>query len=383
VKILHITPNTSRAYGGPTYSLAAYSIAALSAGASVTIASPRAPIADWEWMSALVPNAELLSFPSYGRGAFLAAPALQAWLRRSGSAFDAIHVHGLLNPVSSLASRACVRKGWPLVIRPFGTLSQFTFAHRRGLLKRFYMAAIESSNLQSASVIHFTTDAEKDASAWHAIDWGDRACIVPPPWIGAVESSSAHSRESSTVLFLSRLHPVKNVELLIEAWPIVHQQAPAARLVIAGKGESRYMQMLQSRASALGPSISFAGHVNDAAKEELLANAAIFVLPSFHENFGIAVLEALAAGLPAVITPEVQLSEFVNAHSLGIIAPAEAPDFAEAIVRALTDNALRQRCRADGPALVAQYFSPSAIGNELLGMYRLAIATSHAESVNV
>jgi len=382
MRVLHVAPNISRAYGGPTYSLAAYTLAAMSAGAGVTIAAPSPPDADRVWMAGLLGTVEVRSFPTYGSGAFLASPALQAWLRRHGSEFDVVHVHGLLNPVSSLASRGCLRNGWPLVIRPFGTLSHFTFAHRRGLLKRAYMAAIESANLQGASAIHFTTNAERDASNWHAIDWGDRACVVPPPWIGPIASSSTHSSPTSTVLFLSRLHPVKNVELLIDSWPTVLQRMPTARLLIAGHGEPRYVQTLHERARSLGPSISFAGHVDDAKKEALLASATVFVLPSYHENFGIAVFEALAAGLPAVITPEVQLSEFVREHALGVVAEATVPELAAAIVRALTDDALRARCSAEGPELVARYYSPATIGEELLQMYRLAIANSQAESVN-
>ena len=382
MRILHVTPNASRAYGGPTYSLVAYSIAARSGGATVSIAAPTLPEVDREWIQAQLPNVDLHLFPSYGRGAFLASPALQGWLRRKGSEFDVIHVHGLLNPVSSLASRTCVRNRWPLVVRPFGTLSQFTFAHRRGLLKRAYMAAIESANLEGASAIHFTTDAERDASTWHAIEWGERARVVPPPWIGTIAESAAHQSTSSTVLFLSRLHPVKNVELLIDAWPIVLRSIPVAKLVIAGNGDPRYVQALRARATTLAPSISFVGHADDLVKNELLASATIFALPSFHENFGISVLEALAAGLPAVITPEVQLSEFVRQHTLGVIAEATVPAFAAAIVRALTDNALRARCSADGPELVARYYSPATIGEELLQMYRLAIANSQAESVN-
>jgi glycosyltransferase involved in cell wall biosynthesis len=378
VRVLHVAPNVSRAYGGPTYSLTAYSIAAMSAGASVTIAAPKSPDADRAWMAAWLPNVKVFSFPSYGSGAFLAAPALHGWMRRHGSDFDVVHVHGLLNPISSLASRRCIRNGWPLVIRPFGTLSRFTFAHRRALLKTVYMTLIEQRNLRYASAIHFTTNAERDASSWHCIDWGDRARVVPPPWIGASASPSVSRFESTTVLFLSRLHPVKNVELLLAAWPVVLQRIPSARLVIAGDGDAAYVRDLHELARGLERSVTFAGHVEGAAKKELLSAAAALALPSFHENFGIAVLEALASGLPVVITPEVQLSEFVSEHSLGLVSERSAPAFADAIVQSLTDHALRERCIAEGPQLVTRYFSPSAVGDALLQMYRFAASHSKA-----
>jgi hypothetical protein len=137
VKVLHVTPSIARAYGGPTYSLAGYARAALDEGAEISVAAP-APTAGDKWLAEMIPEAAVYAFRTYGRGAFLASTDLQSWLRRNASRYDVVHVHGLLNPVSSLAARMCVRRGWPVVIRPFGTLSRYTYAHRRGTLKLLY-----------------------------------------------------------------------------------------------------------------------------------------------------------------------------------------------------------------------------------------------------
>jgi glycosyltransferase involved in cell wall biosynthesis len=129
---------------------------------------------------------------------------------------------------------------------------------------------------------------------------------------------------------------------------------------------------LRAHAERVGAAVTFAGFVEGDAKRELLGSADVFVLPSLHENFGIAVLEALAAGLPVVITPEVQLSGFVREHALGIVAEGNAGSLAESVAAALGDSVLRKRCRTQGAALVSRYFSPSAIGEQLLDMYRFA-----------
>jgi glycosyltransferase involved in cell wall biosynthesis len=375
VKILHVAPNVSRAYGGPTYSLAAYSRAALDCGLGITIAAPEPPEADRAWLAAMLPEATILSFPVFGRGAFLASPKLLSWLRTAGASFDVIHVHGLLNPVSSLATRTCVRKHWPVIVRPFGTLSRYTIAHRRSGLKRAYMKAIDLPNLRRVSAIHFTTTVEQRESEWHAIDWGVRAFVVPPPWIqDATHTELDTAVVSKSVVFISRLHPVKNVELLLDAWPAVLKRVSNGSLTIAGDGDASYVRSLKAKAAALTKSVRFVGHAEGVIKAQLLSSAAVFVLPSLHENFGIAVLEALAAGLPVVITAEVQLSAFVNEHSLGFVAERSASDLADAIVRALQDPVLRGHCRAKGAALVARYFSPLAIGEQLAEMYRFAAA---------
>ena len=223
--------------------------------------------------------------------------------------------------------------------------------------------------------MHFTTSMERDESAWQNIAWGARAHVIPPPWLGHSPSSHpSNPADSRAVLFFSRLHPVKRLELLLEAWPDIQRRAPGATLVIAGSGDVDYVRELRARAAPLGPQVTFTGFVEGEQKNELLRDAAVFVLPSLHENFGIAVLEALAAGLPVVVTPQVQLSDFLREHALGIIAESSASALASAVVAALDDTVLRQRCRTQGAALVSRYFSPRAIGERLLDMYRFATA---------
>jgi glycosyltransferase involved in cell wall biosynthesis len=377
LNILHVAPSVARSYGGPTYSLISYSRAAIATGAEITIAVPRPAKDDCEWLSGEIPEANQQLFESVGSGAFIGAPALHQWLRRNGSRFDVVHVHGLFNPVSSLSARECVRAGWPVVIRPFGTLSRYSHTHRRSLLKAMYFRVIERRNLRRASAIHFTTVAERDESAWREIEWGTRAFVIPPPWYerpnDVPRPNEAHSR---TALIVARLNPIKNIEMLIDAWPLVRERLPDAQLVIAGAGEPDYVQALRDRAGGLSTSVRFVGFADDVTKDRLLRESAVFVLPSFHENFGIAVLEALAAGLPVVLTAEVQLSTFVREHRLGVVVEQSAKSFAEAIIAVMEDRAMKDHCRANGPAVVQHSFSPSAIGTRLLDMYDFAISHS-------
>ena len=371
MKVLHVTPSIARAYGGPTYSLAGFARAAIGEGAEVAVAAP-APTAGDKWLAGMLPEASVYTFRTYGRGAFLASTDLQGWLRRNGARFDVVHVHGLLNPVSSFAARICVRNGWPVVIRPFGTLSRYTYEHRRGTLKQLYRWLLDRPNLERVSAVHFTTAVERTESEWQNIEWGTRACVIPPPWLDSSGNGGQRPAAPDTqcVLFLSRLHPVKRVELLLDAWPAVRKRQPDARLVIAGDGDSSYLATLRERAESLGDSVTFVGFVEGETKRALLQGARIFVLPSLHENFGIAVLEAIAGGLPVVISPEVQLSSFVKEHSLGVVTEMTSAALASSIVAALEDRVMRERCRKQGPVLVSRHFSPHTIGAQLLDMYR-------------
>ncbi len=185
----------------------------------------------------------------------------------------------------------------------------------------------------------------------------------------------ASGRREKIVLFLSRLHPVKNLESLIEAWPSVAARRSGWKLVIAGSGPAAYEKAIRTLTESVVPreSVEMTGFLIGDAKKELLARSSLFVLPSLHENFGIAVLEAISAGIPCVVTPEVQLAPFLEANGLGLISSAEPRTLADTIVQALDDQDLAARAAEIGPGLVQKYFGLASIGQRLMEMYASAI----------
>ncbi|HEY4953828.1 MAG TPA: glycosyltransferase, partial [Gemmatimonadaceae bacterium] len=320
-------------------------------------------------------------FTSFGRGAFAISPALLTWVRREAREYDVVHVHGVFNTISSLAARSCIRQRIPVAIRPFGTLSRYTFFHRRTALKRVYLALVERGNLQRAAAIHFTTDTERANAEWHGVRFGARGHVIPPPAPTAMQWPLARKRDDSQarVLFLGRIEPVKNVEALLDAWPLVLSAIPHARLSVAGTGNESYVRSLVERAERLGiaASVSFTGFADSDLKRQLLASASLFVLPSLHENFGIAVIEALAASVPVVISPHVQLAPFVEANRLGHVADTTPSGLAAGIVSGLGDRDLHERVCTNAPAIISATFSPEHVGQLLLQMYQDAIDISN------
>jgi len=315
-------------------------------------------------------------FAGFGRSAFVMSPGLLAWLAQNARRFDVIHVHGLFNPVSSLSARVGFISGQSVVLCPHGTLSRYTIAHRRTTLKRLYFAGIDRGNVERAAAVHFTTDAECDEARLHGFDFGERGHVVPPPLL--VEPAGplrVPRRDAPSALFMSRLHPVKNVDNLLRAWQLVLQAIPAAKLTIAGPGKPAYVDSLRSLAFELGlsDSVKFCGFVGGAEKARLFSEAMVFVLPSYHENFGLAVLEAIAAGVPVVISPQVQLAPFVEEYDLGIVAPSEPHLFAAGIIKALRDDSLHARVATTGIELVRSRYSPDVIGRRLMDMYLSAV----------
>ncbi len=372
LSVLHVMPSLSRAFGGPTQSWVGYARAAQTCGVAVSVAAPSVSSADKAWLEAQASRASYTFFPSAGKGAMVFSPALHRWLGRNGERYDAIHVHGLFNPISSLALRLCVKRRWPVVLRPFGTLSRYTFTHRRAWMKQQYFRRLDGPSLQEAPAIHFTTHAECDEAARHGIDFSGRSHIVPPPLAEFPASTTQVARaEKPTVLFLSRIHPKKNIECLIDAWPHVLAGMPEAELIIAGSGEEAYVEALKTRARTLGVGqIQFPGFVKGEKKAALLAKASLFVLPSFQENFGVAVMEAIAAGLPVVISKEVQLANFVTQNDLGHVISPTPDTLAFSMLEILRSQAFQDHCRQYGPVAIRQDFSLQQVGKQLVSMYQ-------------
>ncbi len=367
MRILHVLPSIARSYGGPTASLLGYVRASRAAGLEVEVASPAPPPDDAAWWSREAPDLIRHGFGSVGGGAFVTSPALSAWVWRHGERFDLLHVHALQNPISSSAMWIAAQRGWPFLVRTIGMLSDFTFTHRRRLMKQVYFRTIDRRLLAACAGLHFTTEGERDEGA--ARSGGARAFVVPPPWTG--RAPKGRSSSTPRLVCVARLHRVKNLEAALQGWARA-RRPDGAELVVAGDGDDPYQRELEGLAESLGiaGSVRFVGFVAGAAKDELFATARAAFLLSKHENFGVAILEAAAAGLPCVVSPEVHLAPFVRAHGLGEVVEARSPELvARAFERALMDEALQTHCKQRGPAAVAEEFSLEAIGAKLEAMY--------------
>ena len=383
MRVLHVAPDISLAFGGPTQALLGFLAASRAVGIEAEVAAPAPPAEDLAWFERQAAGAPVHVFATRGPGSARVSPALLRYLRTRRRDFDVVHVHGLFNAISSTTAHACRRAGAPYVIGPFGTLSRYTFQHKRRLLKRAYFSLIDGPAIRGAEAMHFTTVHERDEALRLAPVRAVPAAVVPPPWVpdkSAATGNGHHSAKGETegrpdtVLFLSRIHPIKGLEVLLDAWPAVRAARPTARLVIAGAGDPAYERELKARVVQHGStdSVSFTGFVAGAEKARRLAEADVFVLPSFHENFGVAVLEAVAAGIPAVVSPEVQLSGVVDEHRLGAVVPREPASLARGILDVLDDSELRARCAAQGSALARSLFTPDFVGTRLRAMYELA-----------
>ncbi len=383
MRVLHVMPSLAREFGGPVEALISYVAASALCDTPATIVAPWSSEADLGGVRESLPEATQVHLVGRGRrSGWLMTRAIGSAVRELAADADVVHVHGLLNAVSAAGAHAALSCSVPLVIAPLGTLSAYTFGHRRVWLKHVYHRFVDAPHLRSAEALHFATDRELEEAGRLGLDVGARAHVVPPGVRHARSQLRRHSPAAgrTNVLFLSRLDPKKGVDLLLDAWPSIRARKPGVRLAIAGSGRPSYETAVRARGARLGADVTFLGFVSGTAKDRCLAGASVVVLPSAHENFGIAVLDAIGAGVPVVVTPEVALSNVIAEEGLGIVAERSATAIGDAIVAALDDDMLCARAATSGPLVVERLFGLAAVAPALGAMYERAVGRRDARA---
>mgnify|MGYP000019069406 CR=1 FL=1 len=268
------------------------------------------------------------------------SPAMGKHLKKQIKRFDIVHLHSLfLWPVT--AGAAAARKlGVPYVISPRGMLVHELIRRKSRLAKSLWIMLSGRPCMEKAAATHFTTQSEKKSAGEFSILFPDPFVIpngVDPGFFSLskdVADMAGLPERGSYFLFLGRICWSKGLDRLVAALV----QAPRARLVIAGEDEGLW-SALQEKAKSNGTleRIRYIGPVQGQHKIALIAGARALVLPSYSESFGMSALEAMACGIPVVVTPETGIADHVRAAGAGIVAEGTAEDFGKAL-RGLMEN---------------------------------------------
>ena len=305
------------------------------------------------------------------------SPQLSGWLAKNISGYDVVHVHGLFNYATVTASGQARQLCVPYVIRPMGELSPWCL-RQSAWKKKAYLWWLGDGYLEHAAAIQCTAEEEKRnlgqlglrlrcAVIPLALDEGDFATAPR----GAFRAKHTGIDDRRIILFLSRIDPVKGLELLLEALSELVRRRSDFLLVIAGQGEPEYEARTRHEVArrGLGQHVVFTGFVSGAAKAELLADADVFVLPSHHENFGLAVAEAMAAGLPVVISNQVNIQLEVAEAEAGIVIGHAAAEWSAAVEQLLSHPDERRRMGENARRLAGAAFRWPAVTTELMRLY--------------
>ncbi len=309
-------------------------------------------------------------FPSRFLRRLYWSPPMKEALSREIPGFDLVHLHSVFLWPTWAAARIAEKCGVPYVVSPRGMLVKDLIARKSTLAKKIWIRAIEQHTLASATAVHVTTRKELDEV--HRLGLGIRSALVIPngvagPTTESLRESSREDNDGEFVLFLGRINWKKGLDRLIRAWKLV----PEVKLVIAGNDEESYQGRLERLADDIGVAerIRFIGMVEGEEKWRLLRQAALFVLPSYSENFGIAVLEAMLMGCPVVVTPEIGIAESVSASNAGVVAAGDPACFAAAVTELLRDRDRRLEMGSSGRRLASSSYAWSGIARQMVAGY--------------
>lgn len=226
---------------------------------------------------------------------------------------DLVHLRGLWRQGSLASIRWKIsHPSRPLIVQTAGMLEPWAFK-RNSVLKQIYFTTIEQKLFQLCDLVHATSELEKQTLVSLGISSSKIVVIHEgifiPPHSAITSTAEMRSLIPFNLLFLSRLHPVKGIDLLLEAWS--HLRPSNWKLQIVGTGKQSYIKQLKHFQNNLGLNscVEFVGPVSGSSKDYMFASASAFVLPSYSESFGIAIAEALSWSLPVITTTSTPWSD--------------------------------------------------------------------------
>ncbi|MGB0562843.1 MAG: hormogonium polysaccharide biosynthesis glycosyltransferase HpsP [Spirulinaceae cyanobacterium] len=390
MKILQIVPAVSVVYGGPSQMVRGLAAALARQDATVEIITTNAN-GDVGQAPLAVPLNQPLPEENYTVRYFRCAPwrrykfslGLCIWLWRNAHRYDLAHIHALFSPVSTAAATIARWRKLPYLLRPLGTLDPADLRKKRRL-KQLYGYCFERPNLKGAAAMHFTSNQEAEISERYGTNPMSLVIPLGVPLLEFPEPGRARQRwqipaDVPLILYMSRIDLKKGIELLIESLTTLRSQQIPFHLVLAGSNaqDLAYERLIGDHArQQLGEQVTIAGFVTGEEKLALLQDADLFVLPSYYENFGISVAEAMAAHTPVVISDQVHIWPAVQAANAGWIAQCRNDALTAALTAALTQPGDRQTRGENAYDLVKTAYSWDAIAAELLAAYRSILHTS-------
>ena len=401
MRILQIIPSISLVYGGPSQMVLGLSAALAAQGIDVTIITTdsngdigQSPL-DVTLNQPIKQNGyQIIYFRCSPFRRYKFSLSLLQWLNASARQFDIAHIHALFSPVTTLAATIARVHKLPYIMRPCGMLDPADLQKKKRL-KQIYGTLFERPNLAGAAAIHFTSKQEAKISERFGLgstnkmpvprDFGSQDCtgkmpvpqdLIIPLGVTTAGSFAKRLRESQVpiVLFMSRIEPKKGLDLLIPALESILESGIEFQFILAGSNpqDADYEAGIKVKIqhSSLAKYTTITGFVSGDRKNELLTNADLFVLPSYYENFGIAVAEAMAAGVPVAISDRVHISEDIRQAEAGWVGPLEVDAIADSIKSALLDPQERQRRGLNAKEYAKKHYNWEAIAQQTIDAYQ-------------
>jgi len=307
---------------------------------------------------------------------FLYAPAMRAQLDRIVPSVDVVHTQMPFIYPAYAAGKSAICRHKPLFYHQHGVFDPERLKFR-GLKKRIYIKAVERPIMRKATTLIALTEAE--VRSYRALGV-QTPCRVIPNGVDIVDQPQSSERSASSlfkfspdemvILFMARLHPIKGADRLIRAFLMIQCAFPKAKLVMAGPDEWGMVEKFRQEImkAGIGNRVLFPGMVTGKTKQELLARADLFCLPSDAEGFSMAVLEALASSTAVLLSPGCHFPEVEKAGAGRIVHPE--PDALGKAIADLLDNPEKlKEMGSIGRHFVLRHYSWDTITDQLIAAY--------------
>lgn len=371
MRILCITPYYEPAYvyGGPARSVPALCRALAGLGAQVSVFTTTA---NGDRELDVPPSqplrrdgVEVIYFPRVVKTSFFLAPAMAHALKRRIDEFDIAYINGIFIYPTLAAENAAIRARKPFVIVPRGMLMPwaYNYKHRK---KDIYMRLIERRRMEKAAAFICTDPLERQALAEfgfrqpmfvvpNGLDM-QRFATMPPG--AAFRSRWQLPADAQVIVMVGRLHPIKRPDLALAAFIEIASAQPPAHIVFVGPDEMGLEDGLRTAANAAGCAdrVHFTGLLTQDEVLEAYAGADVFLMPSESENFGMAIAEAMAAGVPVLVFKGLGMARFVTQAEAGLAVDLNVPALAGALLELLTDADRLRTMGQNGRQLALEIF---------------------------
>ena len=388
LRVLHVTPTYIPAwrYGGPIRSVHGLCAGLARLGHEVHVfTTPVNGSGDSEvplGRPVSLDGVSVWYFPSRRLRRLYWSPPLAAALREQLCRFDVAHLHSLFNWPPAAAARRCREAGVPYLVAPRGMLVRELVGCKSTFLKTLWLALLEKRNLEGAAGIHATSPLETEDAVkfgyrfppFYVVPNGVDAELLAPETAAPSPLVRELCGGAPYLLFMGRVHWKKGLDRLLRALVLLE----GVNLVIAGNDEEGYRRGLEEQAAGLGlcDRIVYTGPVGGADKPELLRHCRMLVLPSYSENFGNVVLEAMALGRPVVVTPEVGIASLVRECGAGLVAEGDPERLAGAVATLLANPDAAERMGLVGRETVQERFTWDAVARRMEEVYEEVLAAS-------
>lgn len=393
MKVLNVTSSYYPAikYGGPIQSIHLLNKALVRKGIRVDVITTNAGLDGREdvslnsWVS--VDGVRVMYLKYIGHEKYTFSPSLLIKALRLTSDYDIVHVSPVWNFTVLAGSLASILGGKPYVLSPRGTLYPETISFGTSWAKKTYLNIIAKHYLKRA-VLHFTAEDERE-KVMEFIGLDCRSFVIPNG-INVSEFNNLPSKKSficrypdmsdkKYVLFLGRIDPKKGLDILIDAFYKLSVDYNNLYLVVAGPDNSGYGREIHGciQRYGLDRKVIFTGMLTGYDKLSAFVDAEMFVLPSYSENFGMAVAEAMACGCPVVISDKVGIYREIEENNAGIIVQTSADSVYNGIKKLLDDNDLRRRIAENGKQMVMKYYDIDKVSGRMIEIYERIISKQY------